>query len=668
MSKYRIVIDGEDLDLDDGVTIAISKRVNDLAELQNRQAAFSNQFPVRRTQNNARILGRSERIGSTSMRPYRKTPAQIWIDGVMVIGEGYLILDESDDAYQCVAYSGNLSFFEEIAGKYLADLDFDDLTHNLTTPVVAASRTNRDGYIYGIVDYSDDDLWMHASLAEMYIDRSPPLVFVKTIWDRIFAAAGFSYEGRIFQDDIWGNLLLQMGTDAFAVVGIFTRAYPVCSPLLPYDCFSGVTDILNVTMSADGSGIFAGGNSRDYFNNWIPVTPGGRPGCFVPHIPMQFNGKLYLTFSVEVDITMAAGSGGADYEMGIYNYGTASWVIYERNWITQGTTRTFTKTWVVNTGSFTNTDKLGIRIQRYGWPGGTAGTVTLNLSRTWMEAYSDGIIPLQYGAEIRIRDIVPKLTQKDFVKGVMNLLGLMIDTDYRRRICRFAQIEDIVNRKPEADDWSDILDQSGTATPSIKYRMGSYAKRNWFRYKEDQLVTEGYGDGYIDIDDETLDDEKDVVTLPFAATETALKLGSRYVPQMKIWDASGKQTKTAPRILILQPSDDPALSVTIKGYGVGATNQILTNSIPYCRFIEPGRFPNLGYNDSILQYCYLDLTLLLNNVKTVDLFVFLKTARWATIDHFRPVFLEQFGSYFYLNKLDNFVPGKPTKAQLIRLP
>lgn len=667
MEKYRIVIDGEDLELDDRATIAISKRVNDLSDLQNRQAAFSNQFPAPITANNARILERAEIVGSVSKKPYRKIPAKVWIDGIQVIGEGFMVVEEAKNSYQCVIYSGNLSLFEEIAGRYLSDLDFADLTHNLTTPVVAASRTNRDGYIYGIVDYSNDDAWMHSALAEMYIDRSPPLVFVKTIWDRIFAAAGFAYEGRIFNTWIWDNLLLQMGTDAFAVVGKFARAFPVCSPLLPYDCFSGVTDILNVTMTADGSGPFAGGNSWDYFNNWVPVSPGGRNGCFVPHIPMTFGAKLYLTFSCEVTITMPAGP-GTDYEMGIYNYGTASWVIYERNWISGGSSRTFTKTWTLNTGSFTNTDKLGIRIQRIGWPGGTPGSVTLNLSRTYMEAYSDGVIPLNYGAEIRIGDIVPKMAQKDFVKGVMNLLGLFIDTDYRRRICRFASMDDIVNQKPNAQDWTDKIDNDSVQGPTVKYHLTTYAQRNWFRYKEDDLVSEGYGDGYLDVDDETLEEEKDLVTLPFAATETALKMGSRPVPQMVIWDNSGKQTKTAPRILLLQISEDPALAVSIKGYGVGATIQVVSNSIPYCRFIEQGKSPNLGFNDSILRDYYIVLSLILNNVKVVNDRVMLKTAEWASVDHFIPVFIQKYAAYFYINKLDNFVPGRSTAAELIRIP
>jgi hypothetical protein len=36
-------------------------------------------------------------------------------------------------------------------------------------------------------------------------------------------------------------------------------------------------------------------------------------------------------------------------------------------------------------------------------------------------------------------------------------------------------------------------------------------------------------------------------------------------------------------------------------------------------------------------------------------------------DPFIPVYLEKYGSYFYVNKIKNFVAGKLTKVELIRL-
>jgi hypothetical protein len=60
-----------------------------------------------------------------------------------------------------------------------------------------------------------------------------------------------------------------------------------------------------------------------------------------------------------------------------------------------------------------------------------------------------------------------------------------------------------------------------TSRPVAKdnaYSLDGWAQKNWFKWKEDETVLGDY-DGSIDVDDETIDVERDIITFPFAATD-----------------------------------------------------------------------------------------------------------------------------------------------------
>jgi hypothetical protein len=91
-----------------------------------------------------------------------------------------------------------------------------------------------------------------------------------------------------------------------------------------------------------------------------------------------------------------------------------------------------------------------------------------------------------------------------------------------------ASTADTLVMRPVADvfDFSRAVDWSGrllsvTSRPVAKdnaYSLDGWAQKNWFRWKEDETVLGDY-DGSIDVDDETIDVERDIITFPFAATD-----------------------------------------------------------------------------------------------------------------------------------------------------
>ena len=146
--------------------------------------------------------------------PTKKVKAQYTEDTIIIIS-GYAQLKgitriDGVINYDLQIFGENADFFKSIEGKKLRDLDLSEYDHEYTQSVIAASWTNASGYVYpqvkngrqtdvmvGVVqvaDYwkvPDFDLWF----------------FVKTLWDKIWADAGFNYYSTFLNTDAFKKLV-----------------------------------------------------------------------------------------------------------------------------------------------------------------------------------------------------------------------------------------------------------------------------------------------------------------------------------------------------------------------------------------------------------------------------------------------------------------------------
>src|SRR3990172_1881987 len=151
----ELYIDGKIVDMGTD-KIGITLQVNDLFELKDRQANRSNQFSVPMTDNNKTIYGNIETVNSATDKPYKKLSAKYLEDGVEIIQNGYCKFEEAGDNYKQTIYSGIVDFFSQLDGLEMSDLDLSDLDHDWTTANIISSRSNTEGYIYPLADWSDD--------------------------------------------------------------------------------------------------------------------------------------------------------------------------------------------------------------------------------------------------------------------------------------------------------------------------------------------------------------------------------------------------------------------------------------------------------------------------------------------------------------------------------
>ena len=145
---------------------------------------------------------------------------------------------------------------------------------------------------------------------------------------------------------------------------------------------------------------------------------------------------------------------------------------------------------------------------------------------------------------------LPDIKQIDFIKAVASMVGLFALPDGTDGI-KFIPFDNLSANKSKAVDWTDrVIMAYRSVTPrSLKYTLDNITQNNWFRYKEDDKVTGSY-DGNIQVDDVTIDYERDAIKLPFSACDT--KNGVAYIPLYSYNDNGELQyNKANPRILLL---------------------------------------------------------------------------------------------------------------------
>jgi hypothetical protein len=114
---------------------------------------------------------------------------------------------------------------------------------------------------------------------------------------------------------------------------------------------------------------------------------------------------------------------------------------------------------------------------------------------------------------------LPNIKQIDFIKAIASMLGVFAVAE-EGNVIRFVSVETLVGNKSKALNWTRkvVATFQENKPKEISFSLDDFAQRNNYLWKEDSTVSGDYS-GYIVVDDETLDYENDVITLPFSPTE-----------------------------------------------------------------------------------------------------------------------------------------------------
>jgi hypothetical protein len=617
----EIWVDGQQLDLYSDTNIKHTLQVNDITEVKDRQASFTNSFSVPKTSNNVQIFGGLGIPSDTSRTPYLKPSCKLKIEGFDFIVKGWMNITETNDDYKIYVYSGIINFFKAIENKTLGnDLDLAEINHTKNLSSVILSFTNPN-YKYLITDYNGLTHF-GTNGDKINIDHLVPSVRIKYLWDKIHQKFGFSYNGDIFPTEAFTNLFLTY------------PKYIAVDTLVQITENNGSVYLANVNQPTNDPNLhYRQLITFGYQNNIYFVAPE--------------NGTYKLTFHIEVN----KGFNTKNYYYSVNQEGVP---FASRNY-----------TYLTSTP-----------------PGGgisdVAVTVPLNagdqVSFVLYDPLINGSFQINHvytikwelfdGADVSFSDELKDFSITDFVKEIFNRFALTPFSEEHSNIIDYLTLEERINGA-ETLDWSDKFIERTSET----YIYESYAQQNIFLYQYNDKEST-YNNGSLIIANQNIPEKKDVFTSKTYSPErdfVKFRINSSLEETLKVFKFYDKQVK----------EENGQTKVEYKGlekrFHFVKEKTIIANAIIGSKVLQQEQsvtalpladFKGLDWV-SLLQKNYNVFGQILNDSRLHDIDLNLSLVDYLTIDLKKLYYFAQEQQYYILNKLS--FDNSKSKGEFIRV-
>ena len=204
----------------------------------------------------------------------------------------------------------------------------------------------------------------------------------------------------------------------------------------------------------------------------------------------------------------------------------------------------------------------------------------------------------------------------------------------------FISVNKIIDNRDKAVDWSKKLVPTGWTAKETSYTFGDFAQKNYFRYEENENAKSA--DGYMVVQNKTLDYEKDLVKLPYTAGGDNGDM--RAVPYFK-WSDDGT-------IVELEDCGDRIMQLVISFDSQGKEDARLDFSdLKFKNRVS--RFGLSYYQDLIKSPFVIKDTFRLTEI---DL---------KNIDYSIPVYIERYAAFFAIISIRS--QGDYSECELLKL-
>ncbi len=602
--------------------IGITLQLNNLAELNDRQSNYSNTLKLIKTPELAQALGHLGQINEVNNKPYTLLAGRYRQNGIDIIPDGVVEVKSSGSEVQAILRSGNFEFFSKIKGLKIEDLDLSTMDHERSMFTIAGLLAATSGVVYPVIQYGA--LGDALQLDLRYLHHA---IYVHTLVDQIVSDQGFTKTGTIWDDVFYRSLVLPFSNQVLE-----GEIYDATRMEASNSVGINATD--NVTVLWD---------SEDYNQGqYNPAT--GR---------YTFTGINRGKFTFEGEF---AGVAIGDAEADLFIFSSIKGQLARTKQIMNEDPSIFTPLSI-------STEELDWVSGEYIWcildADGLGAFVGMNAGAKFtFEPVRDA----QMNDDLVMGKNAPDLSQTDLLKTIANQFGLFFQVQNNN--LHAFKFDELLANKPNARDWSGKLNMS--RDPIVTTKMGRYAQVNYIRYQEDDTTAE-HGDGSFLVGDETLDSDTTVITFKVAASLLATVLGGfpvGVIPRYTLDEddifqktESSKQRMLTVKLLTLNNG------VTLTD---GVANQGHSGAIMLGAFEVPGASQDL-MADKLIANNYQGLISSLDQLKVVKAEFVLNENDVKDFDFSTPVWVDQWGSYFYVNKITNFREGKMTSVQLVKL-
>ena len=643
-----------ELDLTGSTVIAVTYQANNIGELQKRQGSFTNTFQVIANDHNAQALEYSHLMTSNTLLPYKKILSTYVQNGVEVFSDGEMRIDKVENGYfHLNVVAGNVDLSSAIGDLIVGELFADDTVYPWTLQNVYDSRDKSRYYIYPVIDWRIDLATMFTT-PTIDVRQLLPCALMTAIFERLEDYTGYTFVGDYIESDEHKDMVLtpsDMSVNPEYIDEETTKAY----------------FIKNTASSGTwwfGEHTIPEGNGITQFSENIPFTQndaGFFNGSYYPasnHIgTLSFTGSFSISWDNFFDPYGAFENKHSRFIYFVFKIKKDGVIICEEtsDYIQGKLPIDETQFFHISTGEILLTSgseyycEIEFFVEQHD---NVESEISWANSGNFEFRHQDSNI-LVYGNNIRFRDLF-RMSVKDVFYDVLNLRGIIIQTNSYTKEVQFNFFNDLIKNKSIAKDWSNKI---SVESKSLAFQFGSYAQRNDLLFKDNSEVTKDLGNYYFNVDDENLNAEGQAVQLKHPATEQTNKYLGSNIPSIEGIDDLNKWQKPDHRIL--------EMSVQNSSYNVtfddGTSTLVTTSNIPYCKFE--------GFDVLVPEY-YEALTDILETTKALILVFDLTPIDIQELDFSIPIFLNvpelDLNGYFYLNSISNY-KGGATACQLIRL-
>lgn len=580
MTRDELYINGDKVDVGD-TDISLNYKSNLLTDISKIVSNNSYTIKLPKTAKNLALIECAHLPSSTSRYPYLKHKGTLLRNGIEMIKNANVVLLETSETIEIALTWGNVTNFASIVndGKKLTDI-----THGTVEGVdwVIWSNKGSNSAQFPLIDYGfnsgDPNVWYH------------PVVTVKWILDKIQEESGLTFnfpsDKKTFIDKMIVPLLTRNDSQKI------NDAFPSFLKMVGYVIAESTFSHLKLNYIGDSTQQYAsvGGPYGDRLYTKYPITlkVKGTIEMLVKYNSGMDVNNQYLNLRV----SQSDSSGNISSVSTIERKNYAAYIE------------------APNVRLLFNFDDL-VSIESDEFMHFTIEAIATGASSSVLSLTVYDRNEISFGEKFPLVPNLPDIKQIDFIKAVASMVGLFALPDGENGI-KFIPFDNLSANKSKAVDWTNrVIMAYNSVTPrNLQYTLDNIAQNNWFRYKEDDNVMGNY-DGNIQVDDATIEYERDAITLPFSACST--KGGVAYIP-LYSYNDNGEllYNKVNPRILFLDGTK--------------------------------GIFKGLEWT-TLIANNYQTYKGLINNAKVVTEYIRLNSIELRDLEMDIPVYLAQYGCY-----------------------
>lgn len=580
MTRDELYINGDKVDVGD-TDISLNYKSNLLTDISKIVSNNSYTIKLPKTAKNLALIECAHLPSSTTKFPYLKHVGNVLRNGIIIVKDANVVLLSVSEYIETALSWGNVTNFAEIVSsdKKLTDLEYG--TEEGTGWVVWNNKGSNSAQ-FPLINYGfnsgDSNVWYH------------PAITVKWILEKIQEESGVTFnfpsDKKTFIDKMIVPLLTRNDSQKI------NDAFPSFLKMVGYVIVESTFSYLKLNYIGDSTQQYAsvGGPYGDRLYTKYPITLKVKGTI---EMLVQYNSGMDVNNQyLNLRVSQSDSSGNISSVSTIERKNYAAYIE------------------APNVRLLFNFDDL-VSIESDEFMHFTIKAIATGASSSVLSLTVYDRNEISFGEKFPLVPNLPDIKQIDFIKAVASMVGLFALPDGENGI-KFIPFDNLSANKSKAVDWTNrVIMAYNSVTPrNLQYTLDNIAQNNWFRYKEDDNVMGNY-DGNIQVDDATIEYERDAITLPFSACST--KGGVAYIP-LYSYNEEGEleYNKTNPRILLLDGTK--------------------------------GIFKGLEWT-TLIANNYQTYKGLINNAKVVTEYIRLNSIELRDLEMDIPVYLAQYGCY-----------------------